>query len=513
MELIFLEKKKKAFSFPSAYTVILLVLLLVMILTYFIPAGKYASLSYDLDKSEFIITQPTGEKSSEPGTQKTLNKYNVNTKIEKFEDGSVYKPVAIPDTYQELERENKGLVGALSDFLNAPVQGLGESIDIITFVLILGGIIGVINKTGAFTAGMNALSNQLKGKEKWLIILVLSLVSLGGTTFGLAEETIAFYPILVPIFMAAGYDALVAIATIYLGSCIGTLASTINPFSIVIASNTAGINFTDGLALRLVMLILGTGMCIGYTIRYAERVRKHPETSLIYDQKEELEEKFLHSNELSEVPVFDLRKKLMLAIFALGFVFMVYGVKELNWFFVEISSLFLLITFILALISGLNEQTFVSEFVTGASDLLGVALVIGLARGVTIIMENGMISDTLMYWLSNSVSNMSGVFFSTIMYFIYILLGFFIPSSSGLAVLSMPIMAPLADVVGVDRAIVVDAYNWGQGIISFVTPTGLVLASLAMVGITFDKWLKFVTKLMIAIAIVSIILLGVGVYL
>lgn len=308
MELIFLEKKKKAFSFPSAYTVILLVLLLVMILTYFIPAGKYASLSYDLDKSEFIITQPTGEKSSEPGTQKTLNKYNVNTKIEKFEDGSVYKPVAIPDTYQELERENKGLVGALSDFLNAPVQGLGESIDIITFVLILGGIIGVINKTGAFTAGMNALSNQLKGKEKWLIILVLSLVSLGGTTFGLAEETIAFYPILVPIFMAAGYDALVAIATIYLGSCIGTLASTINPFSIVIASNTAGINFTDGLALRLVMLILGTGMCIGYTIRYAERVRKHPETSLIYDQKEELEEKFLHSNELSEVPVFDLRK-------------------------------------------------------------------------------------------------------------------------------------------------------------------------------------------------------------
>lgn len=203
----------------------------------------------------------------------------------------------------------------------------------------------------------------------------------------------------------------------------------------------------------------------------------------------------------------------MLAIFALGFVFMVYGVKELNWFFVEISSLFLLITFILALISGLNEQTFVSEFVTGASDLLGVALVIGLARGVTIIMENGMISDTLMYWLSNSVSNMSGVFFSTIMYFIYILLGFFIPSSSGLAVLSMPIMAPLADVVGVDRAIVVDAYNWGQGIISFVTPTGLVLASLAMVGITFDKWLKFVTKLMIAIAIVSIILLGVGVYL
>ncbi len=173
----------------------------------------------------------------------------------------------------------------------------------------------------------------------------------------------------------------------------------------------------------------------------------------------------------------------------------------------------LFITFIMAAISGLSEKDFVNEFVTGASDLLGVALVIGLARGVTIIMENGMISDTLMFWLSNSVSNMSGPIFTTMLYFIYILLGFFIQSSSGLAVLSMPIMAPLADVVNIDRALVIDAYNWGQGMIGFIAPTGLVLASLAMVNITFDKWIKFVMKLMIMIIIVSIVLLAIGVYL
>lgn len=505
--------KKKKISFPSAYSVILIVLLLVMILTYFIPAGQYANLSYDDANQEFIIKQPDGSSSNEPANQETLDKYSVNTRLEKFKDGSVYKPVAIPNSYEEVHRENKGFFGFIKDFLNAPIKGLAETIDIITFVLILGGIIGVINKTGAFAAGMNALSKRLNGKEKWLIILTMSLIALGGTTFGLAEETVAFYPILVPIFIAAGYDALVAIATIYLGSCIGTLASTINPFSVVIASNTAGINFTDGIGLRIAMLVIGTTLCIWYTVRYAEKVRKNPETSLIFDQKEELERKFLKKDVDNLVPVFDLRKKMMLIIFSLGFVVMVYGVKELNWMFVEISSLFLLITFILAFISGLKEKTFVAEFVTGASDLLGVALVIGLARGVTIIMEDGMISDTLMFWLSNIVANMSGPIFTTVMYFIYILLGFFIQSSSGLAVLSMPIMAPLADVVNVDRALVIDAYNWGQGIISFIAPTGLVLASLAMVNITFDKWIKFVMKLMIAIAIVSIILLGIGVFL
>lgn len=505
--------KKKHFTFPSAYTIILLVLLAVMILMYFMPAGKYASLQYNTTQENFTVVAPNGHESTAPGTQATLKKYHVNTDLAKFKDGSVYKPVAIPNTYQKLNQHKPNLFGAIKQFLNAPIQGLSETIDIITFVLILGGIVGVVNKTGAFAAGMAALSKRLKGKEAWLIVIVTSLIALGGTTFGLAEETIAFYPILVPIFMAAGYDALVAIAAIYLGSSIGTMASTVNPFSVVIASNTAGISFTDGMGLRLVMLILGTLICIFYTIRYAEKVKQDPSQSLIYNQKAELEKHFLGNSDVNEVPRFDFRKKLMLIIFAAGFVIMVFGVKEWGWLFNEISSLFLAITFILAFISGLSEKDFVSEFVAGASDLLGVALVIALARGVTIIMEQAQISDTLLYWLSSGVSHMSGVIFSTVMFFVFILLGFFIPSSSGLAVLSMPVMAPLADVVGVNRDVIISAYNWGQGIMSFITPTGLVLASLAMVHVTFDKWLKFVWPLMAIIGLLAIILLGVSVYL
>ena len=419
--------------------------------------------------------------------------------------------MAIPGTYEQLPKEKPTVFKALTTFLNAPIQGLYDSIDIIAFVLVIGGIVGVINKTGGFTAGISALSRNLKGKEAWLIVIITVIIGIGGTSFGLAEETIAFYPIVVPIFLAAGYDALVAIAAIYLGSCMGTMASTVNPFSTVIASNTAGIDFTSGMPLRIFMLVAGLAVCIFYTVKYAEKVKKDPSQSLIYSQKKELENHFLKGHNEENVPEFTWGRKLMLLIFALSFVVMVYGVKELKWSFKEMTSLFLFVTFILAIFAKLSEKEFVSEFVAGAADLLGVALIIGLARGITIIMDGGMISDTILYGLSNVVSNMSGIVFSTVMFFVYILLGFFISSSSGLAVLSMPIMAPLADVVGVNRDVIVSAYQFGQGLISFITPTGLILASLAMVNVTYDKWLKFVTPLIIMISVLAIVVLGIGV--
>ena len=314
-----------------------------------------------------------------------------------------------------------------------------------------------------------------------------------------------------PIFIAAGYDALVAIATIYLGSCMGTMASTVNPFSTVIASNTAGIDFTSGMVLRFVILIIGLIICIAYTIRYGEKVKKDPSSSYIYNQKEDLERQFLSNVNEEDAPLFTTSRKLILIIFALAFVIMVYGVKELGWWFEEMTALFILVTFIMIFFANLKEQEFVSEFMSGAADLLGVAIIIGLARGVTIIMENGMISDTILNYLSNGVARMNGVVFSTFIFFVYIILGFFISSSSGLAVLSMPIMAPLADVVGISRNVIVSAYQFGQGIMSFITPTGLILASLAMVNVTYDKWLKFVLPLVIIIGVLAIIMLAIGV--
>jgi len=504
------KSKKKKLSFPSCYTIMLIVLILVMGLTYIVPSGKYATLSYNADSNLFTVTSPNGDTTNYDATQDTLDELGLKIDLEKFTNGSIRKPVGIPNTYETVETEEKTFIKSIVELLNAPIQGIYEGVDIIAFILVLGGLIGIVNNTGAFSAGIGALSKKLKGKELWLIVIVTILIALGGTTFGLAEETIAFYPILIPIFLAAGYDALVGIAAIYLGSSMGTMASTVNPFSTIIASDTAGINWTSGILMRGSMLIIGTAICIFYTIRYAEKVKKDPTKSLIYSQKKELEDHFLANYDEENIPEFNFRRKLILVLFAGAFGVMIYGVSQLGWWFGEMTALFLGITIIMAFFAQLSEKDFVNEFVKGASDLLSVALLVGISRGITIIMNNGLISDSILYYTSNLVSGMNNIIFSTVIFIIYNVLGFFISSSSGLAVLSMPIMAPLADVVGVGRNVIVDAYQYGQGLINFITPTGLILASLALVNVTYDKWLKFVMPLVGIIAVLSVVMLGIG---
>ena len=226
---------KKKLSFPTAYTVLFIVLILAAALTHVVPAGKYSTLLFDESVQAFVVTTPDGETQELEATQSTLNQLGVQVDVEKFTDGSIYKPVAIPNTYQELESNPQGIM----ELIKAPIEGVYETIDIMIFVLIIGGIIGILNNSGAFDAGFASLSRLTKGKEYLLIIIVTFLIALGGTTFGLAEETIALYPILVPVFMVAGYDAIVCIAALYMGSSIGTMFSTVNPFSSVIASNAA----------------------------------------------------------------------------------------------------------------------------------------------------------------------------------------------------------------------------------------------------------------------------------
>ncbi len=217
-----------------------------------------------------------------------------------------------------------------------------------------------------------------------------SLIALGGTSFGMAEETIAFYPILVPIFIAAGYDAIVALAAIYLGSSIGTMCSTVNPFSTIIASNAAGINWTLGLGSRMAMLIAGTVVCMLYIIRYAQRVKNDPTQSLIYSQKKEIEERFLKNIDPNASSTkLEKRHSIILTLFASTFFIMVYGVSSLGWWFEEMTTLFFVSAIIIALVDRIPEKEFVREFIQGANDLLGVALIIAIARGVTVLMDGG----------------------------------------------------------------------------------------------------------------------------
>lgn len=498
-----MDLKKKGFSFPTAFTVLFIVLMLSCILTYAIPAGSYSKLKYDADdsgKNEFTLTKPDGSSEILPATQDVLDNLGIKANLEKFINKDIKKPISIPNTYEKLEQNPQGVV----PFITSSIKGVYDSIDIILFVLVLGGIIGILDYSGAFNAGIAALSRATRGREYILIIFVTFLISLGGTTFGLAEETIALYPILVPIFIAAKYDVMVCIGAIYMGSSIGTMMSTVNPFSTVIASNAAGINFVDGLTFRFIGLILGTGITIAYILRYGSKIRKDPSKSIVYEEREKIAQKFEHSG---EAPALTTRFKIALLLFLLSFIVMIWGVALQGWWFEEMTALFLVAAVIIGIALKIPEKIFVSKFISGAGELIGVGLIIGVARAVNIILETGNISDTILHTLSGVVQGFNPWLFIIIMMLIFVILGFFVSSSSGLATLSIPIIAPLADAVGLPRDIIITAYLFGLGIISFITPTGLILATLDMVDVTYNKWLKFVMPLIFILTALSIILL------
>lgn len=493
-------KKKHKLHFPTAITVLFIVMLFAAALTYIVPAGEYSKLLYDSSQDAFVITKPDGSQENMPPTQETLDKLGVSGSLDSFLDGSITKPIAIPGTYQKVDQQPQGAL----EFLLAPIKGVYDTIDIILFIFILGGCIGVLNYMGALNAAVAALSRVTKGKE-YILIIVLGLIMVaGGTTFGLAEETIALYPILMPVFIAAGYDAMTCIAVIFVGSSVGTMYSTVNPFATGVATKAAGISMADGMSWRFIALAIGTIISFAYVLRYARKVRLDPSKSVCYDFKVKIEERW---GAQGETPEFTGKMKISLAVFGLSFVVLVWGIVTAQWWFDSMTAVFLACAMILAFVCGLPEETFMDQFISGAGDLMSTALVVGVARAVNILLEDGLISDTILHFFSGVVSGMSPILFILMMLVVYIVLGFFINSSSGLAVLSIPIMAPLGDAVGVSKSAIIAAYNYGQGLISYITPTGLILASLAMVDVPFSRWLKFINPLLIITILLNALLL------
>jgi len=496
----------KNLKFPTAQTILLLIAGMVTLLTWVIPSGKYDTLSFQKATHTFEKTA-NGTSTELKASQSTLDVLQIKIPLEKFTSGAISKPINIPNTYKKVASQPQGIIA----FFESPIKGIIAASDIIFLVLIIGGLIGVMNLTGAFDAGISWLAKALNGKEYLLIVFVTLFIAVGGTTFGLAEETIAFYPILIPVFLAAKYDAIVALASIYIGSSIGTMCSTVNPFSTIIASDAAGINWTTGITGRLTMLFLGTLICILYIMRYAKKVKNDPSKSIIFSQKEAIEKSFGSSIKSEHTLTGKLR--VILVIFSLCFVVMIYGVAFDGWWFLEMTTVFLVGAILIGIIAKIKESLFVETFVKGASDLLGVALIIGIARGVSVIMDEGMISDSLLYYASQFTNGMHKGLFANAMVFIYAGLSFFIPSSSGMAVLTMPVIAPLADGVGIGREIIVNTYQYGMGLFAFINPTGLILASLAIVKVGYNKWLQFIMPLVYLLLCLVLMVVTASVYL
>ena len=322
--------------------------------------------------------------------------------------------------------------------------------------------------------------------------------------------------------IAAGYDALTGALIVLLGCGIGVMGSTVNPFATGIASGFANISLTDGLGLRLVILILGLVVGIWFVLRYAERVRHDPTKSLVHDMRAANEELFsVGSATDSGGIVLTGTHKVVLVLFGLAFAIMVYGVipwedlsigvPTLWWWFPEMTASFLLFAILIGIVGKMNETELTTTFVEGARDLVGVALIIGIARGITVIMNNGQITDTVLHWAEQALGDVGEAGFAIVMYGMFLPLSFLIPSSSGLATVAMPIMAPLAAFAGADTSLVVTAYQSASGLVNLVTPTSaVVMGGLAIARVPYGKYLRFVWPLLAILAGMTVVVLAVG---
>jgi uncharacterized ion transporter superfamily protein YfcC len=488
----------KKIKMPSAYTILLFIIIIVAILTWIVPAGQY-----------------------------------------QYIDPSASKLQPIPGTYTRAIQNPQGLW----EIISAPIKGFYDAKDIALFILVIGGFLAVVMKTGAIDAGIGHAVKRLEGREYIMLPILMIIFGIGGTTFGMAEETIAFYPLMIPVLIAAGYDAVTALSVIALGAGIGVIGSTVNPFATGVASGFAGISIGEGLLLRLLFLVIGEVIGIIYVMSYARKVKEDPSKSLLYHMKEENEKHFL-GNRKEESSKLTIRKIAVLWVFGLTFLVMVLGVipwaskfgitffESLNtaiqsipvmgrfigkpvplgdWWFGEITVLFLVSSIIIAVIYKLNEIEFINTFIEGARDLLSVALIIGLSRGITIVMNEGGMTATILHMGEVALRNVGSVAFTNLAYLFYIPMSFFVPSSSGLATLTMPIMAPLADFANVSRDIVVTAYQAASGIVNLVTPTsGVVMGALAISRVPYAVYFKFIWKLLIILSVMIMAFISVA---
>ena len=498
------EKAKKGFKMPSSYTVLLIIIAFMAVMTWIIPAGA-------------------------------------------FVDG-VYKaqPQNPQGIWDVLMAPIRAMLGTTPEE-GSLIQGTSAAIDVAFFILMVGGFLGVVNETGMLDTGIASIVKKYKGREKMLILVLMPLFALGGTTYGMGEETMAFYPLLVPVMMAVGFDSLTGVAIILLGSQIGCLASTLNPFATGIASSTAGVSLGEGIILRLIFWVVLTGLITWFVYKYADKIQKDPTKSLTYATREE-DMKFFNVGEDDDNVNSTLTKKQkqVFVLFVLTFVLMVLsfipwsglGIKFFDnfnswltglpvvgqiigsstaalgtWYFPEGAMLFAFMGILIGIVYGLKEEQIISSFMAGAADLLSVALIVAIARGIQVIMNNGMITDTILNWCKQGLSGLSPQVFIVLTYIFYLPMSFLIPSSSGLASATMGIMAPLGEFVNVRPSLIITAYQSASGVLNLIAPTsGIVMGALALGRINIATWWKFMAKLVVAVIVITIALLLLGTF-
>ncbi|MFR3687260.1 MAG: YfcC family protein [Enterococcus sp.] len=460
-----MELKQKKFVFPHSYTLIFLLIIVAALLTWFIPSGQFKTIVETINGME--------------------------------------KTTVVPGTYHQIDKAGYGQgIGAI---LEAPAAGVINAVEVVAFVLIVGGAFGIILKTGAVDRGLFTLAQSLGDKGILVIPLSMILFSLGGSTFGMSEEVIPLFAVFVSLMFSLGFDSMTAILILFLGTQAGYIGSTINPFNVLIAQGVADVHGNPLLIYRVICWAVITAISIIFTMHYAKKVKANPESSIVYKNDQRVKHKF--QNFEVDKP-FSMSDKWIIGGFIVGLMIMIWGIISQGWYMVEISALFVGIGLYAGIVARFNQKQIAEAFVEGCADFAYAAVIIGLARGVLVILENGMIIDTILNCLANLLGGLPKFMFSAILLVAQVIVTFFVPSSSGAAALTMPVMAPLADLVHINRDVVVLSNQFGNGLMNLISPTGgVLLAGLAIAEINFSKWLKVGSKIFVILFVASAILL------
>lgn len=470
------SKGIKQFKVPHVYAIIFALMVIFAVLTWIVPSGSYQR------------QEVNGREVTVAGAYEQSEKTYIDE-----------------ETGDEVD-----LRQGVFDVLQAPTRGIQEAIEVVAFILIVGGSFQVITKTGAITSGMGRAVRRFKNKDILIIPIAMVLFALGGTSFGMAEETLPFFAIFMPIMMAMGFDSMTAFMVVFVGARTGYIASTINPFNVLIAQGILGIQGNPQLWLRMIAWVVLTAVAITWVVLYARRVKKNPESSITFEDDIAKKVEFA-ADESALDAEFTGRQKGVLAVFIAGMCLIIWGLVTQGWYMNEISAVFLAMGLLAGVIAGFSQDVIAQEFVAGIADFAFSAIVVGLARGILVIASDGMIIDTILNALATGLGGIPAVLFTTLLYAVENLLAILVPSSSGLAALTAPIFGPLTELMGLNPEAAVWALSMGSATMSLICPTSAILvAGLGVCKIKLGQWWKTVWKFFLVVSLINIVFVAIS---
>ncbi|WP_316571423.1 YfcC family protein [Neobacillus sp. YIM B06451] len=454
--------QKKGFQLPHIYVILFLFSAIAAVATYFVPAGTF-------------------ERIPGPEGRTTID----------------------PNSYTQVESTPVGLI----DFLTVIPRGLIDAGEVVFFTFIIGGMFMVLRRTGIIEIAVDNLSRKFANKSVLLIPILITVFAVVATLIGTPELSLVYIPVILPLMIALGYDSMVAAAIALFGTVLGFTAGVLNPINTGLAQKISGLPVFSGMGFRLILFVVSVAMGVFFLMRYANKVKKDPKNSLVYEDDREKRAMYQKVGNVEKIKATPRQKYAALATLVF-FGILVYGVIGHGWFMVEMSGLFVIMGIVVGLIAGLTTTQICEGFNQGFRDVLVGAIIVGVARAVAVVLEDGQIMDTIVHSLGSFVGDLPPVLSAVGMYVVQLTINFIIPSGSGQALVTMPIMAPLADIVGVTRQTAVLAFQLGDGFAHILYPTsGYFMAALVIAGVPYQKWFKFYIPLFGQYVVLSIILL------